>query len=182
MTEKIKNLLSFLNAKEYKKLRVDANIGEFGDLAGLENQATTFRKIAEAEKPVIFENDSFGFNRHLSSRISVDMGNITPNYYKVIGTGFDKLIAQIKENIEKATDEDKKNYGKHMLDCIDVCLFIADRYKEFSKDKNQKLYNALCKIPHGAAESFYEACLFMKLSIYCLRLAGVSHLTLGRFD
>lgn len=62
-------------------------------------------------------------------------------------------------------------------------MIISDNYREEAKkSNNDKLYKTLLKIPHNGAEDFYEALVFMKFCIFALRLSGIPHLNLGRFD
>lgn len=182
MTERIEKMLVFLRSGKYKaerehyefqKKNIDASVYSI----------ERFTEIANAEKPCLFENDLFGFNRFTDVRIAEYQGNITPNYKKVIDLGFDKIKQKIRENIEKSKNEQKKKYGKAMLDSIAVCENIAKKYRNCAKlCGNEKMYNTLLKIPSHGAETMYEALLFMKFIIYSLKLYGTQHLTLGRFD
>ncbi|MBO5060014.1 MAG: pyruvate formate-lyase [Clostridia bacterium] len=183
MTEKIKALLENLKSREYRKQRITGKTINRENYHALENQAKLLRELADIEKPILFDNDSFGFNRYTDIMVPGRSGNVTMNYEKVLTFGFDKLISDIELSIQKTSDAEKKQYGKTMLDLLYICLEIAEKYKAHAKEKgNTRLYNALLKIPHKGAESFYEALVFMKLCVYVLRLYGVAHLTLGRFD
>jgi len=64
MTEKIKFLLDNLKRGEYKKLRVTGKSDEYTDFGENENGVNSFKKIASIEKPLLFPEDSFGFNRY----------------------------------------------------------------------------------------------------------------------
>ncbi len=183
MTSKVENLLKQLRSKEYKKLRKPVGEVVFYGSDTLEEHMQDFKKVIALEHPVLFENDDFGFNRGIDLKSPWGVGNVTPNYYRVISQGFDVVSEQIKDNISKTQDEEKKAYGNAMLECINICFEVCDNYKKLAKEKNNiKLYNALSKIPHKGAESFYEACVFLKLCIYFLRYAFIDHLGLGRFD
>lgn len=158
MTEKTKKLLDFYNKREYRSLR-------------------------DGESFLLYENDDFGFNRRSPSRIIGSQGNVTPNYKRVISSGFNEIIKQINTSILATEDEGKKAYGAKMLSKIDEAIATSDIYKDIAaKEGNLRLYNALCKIPRLPAESFYEACVFIKLCIYMLRDEPCDHLGLGRFD
>jgi len=183
MTEKIKFLLDNLKRGEYKKLRVTGKSDEYTDFGENENGVNSFKKIASIEKPLLFPEDSFGFNRYTDFKAVSRSGNVTPNYKRIIENGFDKVISDIKVSISNTDDEKKKNYGKTMVELLEICIDICEKYKIHAKEKgNTKLYNALLKIPHNGAESLYEALVFLKICIYTLRLFGDNHLTLGRFD
>ena len=184
MTERIKGLLDLLNSKEYRKQR-RTGTKEPRDVFPrfLDENEALFRKHIYTDSPVAFENDYFGFNRSIDTYLSPGAGNITVNYADVMAQGFDKVIERIKDSMSKTDDKEKLEYGKCMLEDLYICLEFCDKQKEQAKDSgNTKLYNALCKLPRKSPESFYEACLFMKLCIYCLRWTGATHLGLGRFD
>ena len=183
MTKKIEFLLENLKRGEHKKLRATGKSVEYTDFGDNKNGVNSFKKIANIEKPLLFPNDSFGFNRYTDFQVVSRAGNVTPNYKKMIEHGFDKIISDIKISIQNTDDEKKQKYGKTMLELLDICLKICEKYKIYAKEKgNTRLYQALLKIPHNGAESFYEALVFLKICIYTLRLFGNTHLTLGRFD
>lgn len=183
MNQRISILLENLRGREYRSKRLKTECVIPKDYHSLENQVKLFKEIANIEKPVLFDNDNFGFNRYTDYKPPCRGGNVTPNYGKVITLGFDEIISEIKLSIQKTQDIEKRKYGKVMLEMLEICLGICEKYKVYAKNNgNTQLYNALLKIPHSGAESFYEALVFMKICIYVLRLYGVSHLTLGRFD
>lgn len=90
MTERIEKMLVFLRSGKYKAERehyefqkedTDASVGTI----------ERFTEIVSAEKPWLFEDDLFGFHRFTDFRIPEWQGNITPNYKKVIASGFDEI-------------------------------------------------------------------------------------------
>ncbi len=183
MTDNIKIMLQHLKARDYRKSRKAVPEIEFSEKITLEEVVENFRKIVQLEEPVIFENDFFGFNRSTRTTLRGLCSNFTPNYLRIMQQGFDSVKLQIKNNIANTDDDSKKEYGNAMLECIDICLAFSEKYKKQAKKQgNTRLYNALCKIPHNAAESFYEACVFLKLCTYFLRTAFGIHLGFGRFD
>ncbi len=182
MTEKVEFLLKQLKSGNYKQLRKPVGAVE-KTYPALSDIATEFTANLELDLPVLFENDDFGFNRGSDIIIPWGNGNVTPNYYRVITQGFDAVIAQIEGSIKNTDNKDKIEYGNAMADSLKACFKICDKYKELAKQKNNtRLYNALLKIPHKGVESFYEACVFIKLCIYFLRFSKIDHLGLGRFD
>ena len=157
MTDKTKNLLEYLNKKEYRQLRNDVDFLLYGD--------------------------DFGFYRRSPNRIRGSQGNMTPNYKRIIESGFDKIKEQIRAAISSTDDEGKKEYGKSMLTKIDEAIALADTYRDIAlASGNERLYNALLNIPRQPAESFYEACVFLKLCVYMLRDEPSDHIGFGRFD
>ncbi|MBR5528026.1 MAG: pyruvate formate-lyase [Clostridia bacterium] len=148
-----------------------------------EKHLESFKTALELCRPVLFaEYDDFGFNRDSDLTMMWGSGNVTPNYLRILNTGFDGVKEQIKQSISNTHNIGRKKYGRMMLSCIDLCLDYSDRFRDEIKDKNDRLYKALLKVPHGPAESFYEACVFIKLCIFFLRLIYTDHIGLGRFD
>lgn len=158
MTEKIKTLLENLKSKEYRKLRVTGKTFSTENAYTYENCVKFFRELADIEKPMLFENDSFGFNRYTDFKVPQRSGNVTPNYHRIITNGFDKIVADIKISIQKTDDEEKQKFGKMMLGFLEICFEICEEYKNCAKERgNTRLYKALLRIPHSGATSFYEA-------------------------
>ena len=94
---------------------------------------------------------------------------MTPDYYYVISNGFDKITEEIRESRKKHPENSE--YANALLRYIDAAYKLADKYKTRAKELgNKELYNALCHIPHKGANSFYEACVFLKLSIFLIRM------------
>ena len=183
MTEKIASLLQYLKSCEYKTQRISVSLETPDDELDIQAQTLLFEKAQKLEKPVLFQNDSFGFNRHTTFRPPIREGNITPNYARIIQSGFNKTAEDVKKSIRQTEDPEKIAYGNVLLKQIDICMAIADGYMRCAKEQgNEKLYAALCHIPRNGARNLYEALVFLKFCIYCLRLYGMAHLTLGRFD
>ncbi len=160
MTERVKAYLEQLKDKGYKKYRVNDN-----------------------EKPIVYPVDFFGFNIGTSKIYGRSGGNVTPDYKYIITNGFDAVRKKLVTNIESATDENKKAYGNKMLCELDRCISVCDEFADAVKENGDKrLYDALQKVPHNGATTFFEACLILKICIYFLRVANVEHLGLGRFD
>lgn len=183
MTAKIEALLKLLKKKEYKNLRKGDKRPDYDDFGKLEGYINNFRAFIENERPIIHENDDFGFNMSINYKPIQVSGNYTPNYYRVISSGFDDVCDKIRESIAKHNDKDKSDFGYAMIECIEIFLTLCDKYRDLAKEQgNLRLYNALCKVPRKPAETFYEACLFLKICIYLIRVAFTDHLGLGRFD
>ncbi len=161
MTNRIYEQLKFLKEKKNRALR-----------------------IYEEEMPILYPDDFFGF--HLGKNKILDWGpstNMTPNYPRVMASGFDALRAEIAENATKTDDEAKKSYAQRMIDALDECSQMCNDFREKARAAgNERLYRALLRVPQKPCDSFYEACVFLQLSIYFLRRALVSHIGIGRFD
>ena len=62
-------------------------------------------------------------------------------------------------------------------------MSFADDYRSYAKEKGaEQLYGALCQVPHKGAQSFYQACVFLKFIQFTLRCNRNNHITLGGFD
>jgi len=185
MTDKVKRLLNNLQSREYKKTRRVIEGLDFSTLNdSVEEHLKSIEKAINTETPVFFEDDSFGFNRSaVINGFPWGSGNVTPDWNKAITRGFDEIIEEIRESIERNPDHDKKEYGKAMIKSLELCFPLCEKYKTLAKENgNEKLYNALCKVPHKKADTFYEACVFIKLCIFFMRLNSLSHIGFGRFD
>lgn len=181
MTERIENLLKILRSQEYKKNRTHSEINTEKMLEG-DGQIRCLKEALAQEKPFAIEGDLFGFYRSTDFAV-LKWGNVTPNYKMVIEKGTEKLAEEISKRIDAVCDEKKKSYGKTMLEYIEIIEATAKKYREFAKENgNERLYRALSNIPQKGAQTLYEALVFLKLSIYVLKLYGTQHLTLGRFD
>lgn len=175
MTNEVKKFLELLKKQEYRKMR--KKIQE-------PSQDEFFFKIMSLTEPLLFEDDEFGFNIgfDLTIRESSRGGNLTPDY-NIIHRGLDAVYEEIKDSINNTDDSEKIKFGKEMLNHIDILFDICKKHRETAKSAgNEKLYKALEKIPHKGADTFYEACVFIKLINYFLRCFPVSHIGLGRFD
>ncbi|MBR2354048.1 MAG: pyruvate formate-lyase [Clostridia bacterium] len=198
MTEAVKRSLGVLKKGEYKTRRIDNTFDMGEELReipmGLWN-SVMLERMLERETPYLLEGDRFGFNRTLKDlpscviewkgevkRRKIFGGNFTPNYKRVMETGFDGILTQICNN---ATDADEK--GKEFYEAMERSVLamqsMADRYCRVAEQEgNRMLADALSHVPAQPARSFYEACVFFKLLIYSFRCSGVNHITLGRFD
>ena len=197
MTEHVKQFLALMKSRAYRDRRVD-NVGY--DVTELVNQthcmlreATILEDTLTKETPNLPEGDIFGFNRTLihlpyytkeNGKTACLLGqNVTPNYARAIGMGFDALLREIDGYAEVCDDEEKRLFYEGMRRQVLATLRIADRYREAAEaEGNTRLAAALSRVPRLPAESFYEACVFFKFLIYTLRLARHGQMTLGRFD
>ncbi len=184
MTERIQNLLDFLNSKKFcsERSHIDELPHPFDPSFEKIGTAENLKCVLAAEKPLIYENDRLGFNRTTDVAFW-GVGNVTPNYYRIISKGFDAIIDEIKASLEGTNDPKKLAYGKNMLLAIEAIYDMSEKYKTQAMLTGcNSLYEALSVVPRKGARNFYEALVFMKISVYFLRCSFVSHLTLGRFD
>lgn len=177
MTEKVKKLLKDLNDRYYRLKRVIPKYMDYTDLPN--RQVEVLKQIVALEKPLIYDNDSFGFNRYAAHKIKPLSGNVTPNYGRILKEGFGGCVERIKKAMQDTSDPEKLQFGKDMLETIRISMTMVDAYREAA---DGKLYDALQQVPYKGARSFYEALVSMKAMLYLLRLNFCAHVTLGRFD
>ncbi len=198
MTENVKKSLAALCSAEYKKQRIDN--GEFDMTEALRGVPKRLRRLPmleamlDAEVPHFLEADVFGFHRYNKKtpsyvdvngkRIRSNGGNVTPNYARVIGKGFDAVLEEIDAKLARfADDEDRVEFLETMKKYVAAVYRISDRYRLAAEEAgNTRLAEALKRVPRKAATTYYEACLFFKIITYTLRCASYYHMTIGRFD
>lgn len=181
MTERVRLLLKDLKARQYRKKRMQMEPMDFEGLA--DEQVGFLRRIVALEKPLFYDNDSFGFNRYAAQKIKHLSGNVTPNYGRILAEGFDGCAERIGKAMKATNDPEKLKFGQDMLDTIAISMTVVDDYRQAAREQgNIRLYEALCQVPRKPARSFYEALVTMKSCIYLLRLNFCNHVTFGRFD
>lgn len=198
MTNRVQKMLDFYRTREYRKQRSTETwdlCTDISEMDEFELSTVYMQEFLAKERPVLFEDDMFGFNRHFQNRPGIEKGpavivhgrnfnerisNIAPEYHRLFTRGFDAVIAQIDAAMETAEDTRMyRNARAQLLAIIDLC----DRYREAAgASGHTQLCAALQNIPRKAAGSFYEACLFQKILIFAMRCGGYKHLAMGRFD
>ena len=183
MTDRVKALFELLKSKEYKKGRRHVENTDSLNPEGVDDYAALFKRVLAEEHPIIHKHDRLGFHFSTDRKIHWLSGNVSPNYSRIITDGFDKTAQTIERSIRSCSDKERIAYGEQMLKSLDYALEYAEKYREeAAKTGNTELATALSKIPHSGAETFYEACVFLKLSLFFLRATYTDHVTLGRFD
>lgn len=194
MTEKVKNLLNILKKGEYKKSRnceiVDIT-EQLENVSDAMRKPIAFKTTLENERLNAFQGDRIGFNRTRKYttvfRYSCGFerwprGNSTPDYGKIITSGFDALKNDIESRLSNCNDSQKDFYSGALMS-VDAVLEFAERCRKEAKESgNTELYNALCTVPHKGATTYYEACVFFKLIVFTIRCEHNNHITIGRFD
>lgn len=152
-------------------------------LAQLRDGSYKQYRSRDVEKPTVYPLDTFGFNFGSSYKAEWGSGNITPNFPRAISKGFLAIREEIVDSMKKTDDEDKKSFGRQMLEVLDE--YIEDAKAHVSDAEavgNTRLCEAMKRVPLYPATSFFEACLAIRAIIYFLRRSGATHLGLGRFD
>jgi formate C-acetyltransferase len=196
MTDKVSRMLEFLLKREFRKARNEVEMDVSSTALGkgrYEKEFLLYETLLNNEKPCIYEDDIYGFNRTVSNYASYKLsetetspiwcgGNITVDYEYAISNGFLYILDYAKKKKLEAAGESicfNESVIKYIQSTIDFC----DRYRADAEQQgNMKLAKALYNVPGNKADSFYEALLFMKIIIFSLRCARNIHITLGRFD
>ncbi len=196
MTENVKAMLELIRSGEYKNQRINNENFDLTEKVKGHSQkevhAILLESMLDIETPYIIEGDIFGFNRRnincpffineRGKRVESFGGNNTPNYRSVIERGFDDIIRELEERKANA-EGDKALFYEYVRRQAVAALNIADRYAAAAKEQgNTRLAEALMRVPHKSARSYYEALVFFKFIVYTMRCGGYVHLTLGRFD
>ena len=160
MTEKVKALLAQLNDNSYKQYR-----------------------CKQTESPVVYPLDCFGFNFGTEIKIPWQSGNVSPNFEKIMSCGFIALREELIASIERSTEPKKQEFGKSMLEKLDLFIEVCKAHVADAKAVgNDRLAEALERVPLYPAASFFDACVCINAYMYLLRQQGVAHIGLGRFD
>ena len=196
MTERITKRLALLKDGGYKSRRTDRIVDVTELVAGkspLMRNALTFKATLENEKPYVLEDDRIGFQRYQKKSatwrdengefvVQPTPGNNTPDYPAMLNNGMDCVRDRVIKKLENCPEEQKEYYESVLL-TLNAALDFADRVREDAKAAGAaELYDSLCRVPHGKAESLQDACVFMKFMIFTMRCNNNAHLTLGRFD
>ncbi len=153
----------------------------------IERMTDRFERLCKAETPVILPDEQICLLRTVSNYPDIftseeweqirskhfihELGflsNVSPNYYRVIGTG----LLEIRE--------DADCWGQRVIDSI---LELCDRYRDEAVQQGRPdLAEILTQVPRYPARSFREALQFFRILHYALWLEGNYHNTVGRFD
>ena len=102
---------------------------------------------------------------------------------RAISKGFLAIREEIVDSIKRTDDDDKKSFGRQMLEVLDEYIEDAKAHVADARAVgNTRLCEAMKRVPLYPATSFFEACLAIRAIIYFLRRSGATHLGLGRFD
>ena len=186
MTPRIEKLLALLRSGEYKALRDPALLDNTppAEITGVFlADAYRLKALLDAQTPILLPEEPIGFFR---SRSAADprpyVGNVTPDYPRFLHTGMDAMRADIAARLDACTD-DRQDFYRAELICFDAVLALADRWRAAAEAQGcTELADSLCRVPHGPAVTFADACVFLKLLIFVLRCNHNSHIGLGRFD
>ncbi len=182
MTERIEKLLNIVRSKSNRALR-EQNGGHIQSGGDFRINHQFLMENLSREVPLLLEDDRFGFHRSNSLTYGLTSGNIVARYSLVIDNGFDALLARIDAALAGAETEAQKEFGAALKEEIAAILAHAENYRKAAEEKGCKeLAEALSHVPAKGARNFYEACVVMAMLLYLLRIGGMEHTPLGRFD
>lgn len=195
MTDRIRRLREQLLAREYRKGRSDKAI-DTSDIVALRasymrRNSARLARLLDSETPYILHGDNFGFNRTVKNippcNNAQDIGywptgNNTPDYDYVIRRGIDGILREIAEYKTQTDDPEKTDFYESLELPLKALVRLAARYRDAARTVSPQLYRALCNVPEKPAQTLYEACVFLKILCFALRLNYTFHVTLGRFD
>ncbi len=185
MTDRVMRFLDFHRKREYRADRREINYPEI-NAGKFRQNAVNFSAVVKAERPILYEDDIFGFNRSVKNvcdyNIYCDLTNFTPDYGWALSTGFDAVRAELSNRMNSSGDE-RREFFAAAIEHIDAVYEMVDKYRAYALEEgNIELYNALATVPRLAATDYYQALVFMKIMIYTFRASHLNHVTLGRFD
>lgn len=170
MTERVNALLTLLKSKAYKKNRISQPVGVLG--ASMKHNTEVFCASLDIEKPNLFPGDRIGFNRYNRESPMANGGNFAPRYDIYLQGGFEAVRNELSTG-------EQNEFTNAAQDAIAALYRLCDRYRDAA---DGDLKAALARVPRHAPQSYYEALVMMKIMIFALRIAGLWHITLGRFD
>lgn len=194
MTDKTKSRLNFLLSGTY---RADRELGgaDVTELISEKSDMLRAAKLSEfaldAEKPVFYGEDIFGFNRSnaalpadgvFDNRGFWDFGNVTVDYATLLACGLGGIAERVR-GLYPSADAKAREFYDALLCVFGACERLVGRYRDAARESDcHRLYNALARVPMLGARDYYEALVSVKFIQFALRLTRTAHVTLGRFD
>lgn len=170
MNDRVKGLVEVLKKRDYREKRIKTNARKLGK--SLSENADIFCSCIGIEEPVLHDGDRIGFNRCCTGGIEGCGGNFAPNYALYLNHGFDWVL-------EKMQSAPRCEFAESAEKVISAVYKLCDKYKNAA---GGELGNALETVPRKAPRTYYEALVMLKIMIFMLRIGGLDHVTLGRFD
>ena len=197
MTDRIRLQLDQLRKREYRNARKHSDMNMTEQLAGMDimlHNANLMAAMTRLQEPTLMIDDRIGFHRsHIEYPYVLNeageqftmfhsSGNIVPDYKLALTKGMDALLEEARA-LRGSAKPDQYSFYDAVILSAEAALELADRYRDHCKiHGNHELYEALCVVPHKPANTFLQACVFVKFMIFTLRCNGNDHMALGRFD
>lgn len=128
------------------------------------------------------------------------VGHVTVKYEKILEIGYEGLIREVEEELEKCNVSDmdyakKSNFLKAVIESLKAVIEYANRYANmarcmakqcndtFRRDEFLKIASNCERVPAKGAKSFYEACQSFWFIQMLLQIESSGHsISPGRFD
>lgn len=205
MTQRIEFLKKFIRSGEHHNFRKDIDFPgaeRFAGVPHMERVTQALCDVLAAETPVVLPEEKILFFRTVqklpeilteaewealrSKHFLHEQGrvcNITPDYGKIIASGFDVQAELIRKQLSSCSDDEQKMFYNCALRSINAVLELTERYRlEAERVGNFEAAEILAKVPRLGATSFREALQTLRIIHYALWCEGEYHNTLGRFD
>ena len=194
MTDKIKSRLDCLLSREYRSGRAPGG-ADATELISERSPMLRAAKLSEfalnAEKPVFYGDDVFGFNRS-NAALPADrildkggywfFGNVTVDYATPLACGLSGIAERVRA-LYPSADARAREFYDALLCVFGACEKLVGRYRDAARASGRdRLYAALSRVPMLGARDYYEALVTVKFMQFALRLTRTVHVTLGRFD
>lgn len=208
MNERLQQIRDRVRNREHATFRTPSNLHlikecDTENLSWLQRSARLTRRMCEAEKPVILEDENILFTRTITDvppiyseaqlaeltrgRTLHELGpisNICADWGNVLSDG---LLAR-RENALAArqqwsADSQKVEFLDCSIDTIEAVLELSSRYSQAAYDAGRpKLGEILEHVPGHPPRSFHEALQALRLLHAVVWMSGHYHVGLGRFD
>ena len=110
------------------------------------------------------------------------IGNLTPNYQKVLDKGIIGIKKEIIRNLDIEVSDQKRKFLVSLLNICDSIEVYIKRAQKFFSSKNPEISKLLQKVPLYPAETFKEALQSILIINALFWTAGYSLINLGRLD
>ena len=128
------------------------------------------------------------------------VGHVTVNYEKVLEIGYEGIIEEVKEELEKCNVADndyakRSHFLRSVIESCEAVIIYANRYSELAlnmakqcsdnvrRDELLQIASNCARVPAKGARSFYEACQSFWFVQMLLQVESSGHsISPGRFD
>jgi len=208
MNERLEAMKKRVRAREHTKFRhpvpfkIDNDRYQREGLSWHRRCSDAFRRMCEAETPVILPDERIVFTRTLTGvaacgepadvrerrrthrEWSVDVGNVSSNWGMAVAQGLLKRREIAAATLERMADDDETVQAMTAcIETIDAVLALAARYADEARRQGRDdLAEILDRVPAHPPQTFHQALQSLKFIHSVTWLAPTCHVTLGRFD
>ncbi len=205
-TARLDRLRAFLRAGEHKRLRQKGALDLAAEidpqLSWIRRTAHAFRRVLEAEQPVILADEQIAFTRTtvqlpalydeatwqslVQGRTLHELGpisNICADWGGILAEGLLARRQRAVETGKRGDDPESREFLACAIEAIDAVLDLASRYAaEAEAQGRDDIAEALRQVPAGTPRSFREALQSLRFLHAMVWLEGHYHVGLGRLD